>query len=98
MQIVAKTKAPAAQAGAFSLIRIITKISWPAGAGRPGYRDGRHPVALTQQALRVHGNQVLGAQAAFHIPIPARWLPIAPPRCAAACVPAAAASGPSRDR
>src|SRR3954451_23449626 len=97
MQIIAKTKAPAAFAGAFFEGRIVTKISWPGGAGKRGYRDGRRPVARPQQGPGDRASPVLAAPGAFRIQIPAHGPPSDPPRCAAACVPAAAATAPSPD-
>ena len=50
-----KKKAPACSAGAFLIVRIVTNFRSPAGAGRPGYQDGRRPVAPGQQAPGGHG-------------------------------------------
>src|SRR3954471_24422393 len=97
MQIIAKTKAPAAFAGAFFEGRIVTKISWPGGAGKRVYRDGRRPVAPAQQPPGARASPALEAPAALHIRIPAQWRPSARRRYAAACVPAAAAMAPSPD-
>src|SRR4029077_15780468 len=87
----ARKKAPAGSAGAFCLIRIVTNFSWPAVAGRPGYQDGRRPVAPVQQAPGGRGHPDPAVRDAAHTPIPDRY-PSAGRRNAAACARAVAAA------
>ena len=67
-----KTKVPAAATGTFFIVMTVTNLRWPAGAGRPGYQDGRRPVVLLQQVPGGRERQVPAAPAGEHTLIPAR--------------------------
>src|SRR3954453_11546632 len=88
----AKEKVPASfPPGPFFVCLIVTILRSPAAAGRPGYQDGRLPVAPAQQVRGGHGRRDLAAPAGGHTPTPVRWLRFAARRSSAACAPAAPA-------
>src|SRR5262249_23644355 len=63
------------RAGTFSVAQSVTIVVPPAGAGRRGYQDGRHPVASAQQVSDARGCPDPAAPADAHTQIPARWRP-----------------------
>ncbi|MGY4357055.1 hypothetical protein ACVW0J_003548 [Bradyrhizobium sp. i1.7.7] len=91
-----KGKVPASfPPGPFFVGLIVTILRSPDASGRPGYQDGRHPVAPAQQAPGGHACPGPEAQDGGHTPIPARSPRSAAPRSSGAGDRAAAAS---RDR
>src|SRR5437899_790782 len=92
-----KGKVPASLLpGPFFVCLIVTILRSPAAAGRPGYQDGRLPVAPAQQVRGGHGRRDPAARAVGHTPTPVRWLRSAAPPTAAACAPARPASPDQR--
>src|SRR6266702_4535408 len=90
-----KTKVPAARAGTFFVLRIVTNFSWPDAAGTPGCPNDRRPVAPQQQAPGGRERPVPAVRAGGHIPIPVPRFAARP--VVAACARAAAASATSPD-
>src|SRR6266581_5923960 len=90
-----KTKVPAAKAGTFFVLRIVTNFSWPDAARTPGCPNDRRPVAPRQQVPGGRERPVPVVRAGGHTPIPVPRFAARPD--VAACARAAAASATSPD-
>src|SRR6266702_6775572 len=85
-----KTKVPAAKAGTFFVLRIVTNFNCPDAAGTPGCPNDRRPVAPRQQVSGGREHPVPAVRAGGLIPIPVPRFAARPD--VAACARAAAAS------